>query len=137
MLDGMPPPEQVRTTVESYVELLSAGERDTWLDLFAEDATLTDPVPSEAHVGRSAIGSFWTGMTGMADRLVMRRHELHVCGNEAALVYTMILETDEGAGTAFDGVEIFTVDAEGLIVSARAYWDPSELRRIEAPDDRS
>ncbi len=134
MLDRMPTPEQVRTAVASYVELLGGGEREKWLDLFAENATLTDPVPSQAHVGRSAIESFWMGMTGVADRLVMRRHELHVCGNEAALVYTMTLETEQGAGTAFDGVEIFIVDDEGLIASARAYWDPSELRRIEPPD---
>ncbi len=136
MLDRMATPEQVRATVGAYVELLGAGERDKWVELFAEDATVIDPVPSEPHVGRAAIGAFWTGLSGMADRLTLHQHGLHVCGTEAALVYTLTLETDGGAGTKLDGVEIFTVNDEGLITSARAYWDPRELRRIDPSADR-
>lgn len=127
----MPSPEQVRATVESYVEHLGSGDKDRWLDLFTEDAALTDPFPSEPHRGRRAIESFWLGMTGMAASVVVDQHAVHVCGDEAALVYTLTLLTADGSGMAFDGVEIFTVDSDGQIVSAKAYWDPSELRRVE------
>ncbi|MDQ6837661.1 MAG: nuclear transport factor 2 family protein [Actinomycetota bacterium] len=130
----MPLPEQVRAAVESFAELLGVGDRDQWVELFAADATLTDPVPSKPHIGREAIGLFWTGLTGMADHVTLRQHHLHVCGNEAALVYTLTLGIEGGGGTAFDGVETFTVDDDGLITSARAYWDPAELREV-AQDD--
>jgi steroid delta-isomerase len=126
----MPTPEQVRAAVEAYVELLGAGDRDKWLALFDADAVMVDPVPSEPHTGREAIGSFWSGLTGMADRIHIDQHELHVCGEQAALVYTLTLATAQ-EGTAFDAVGIFTVDGDGLITSLRAYWDPAELRRVD------
>lgn len=129
MLAEMPTPEQVRATVESYVELLGAGDRDKWMELFDEDAIIVDPVPSDPHVGRKAIGSFWSGLTGMADRIRIDQHALHVCGEQAALVYTLTLATAR-EGTAFDAVAIFTVHGDGSITSVRAYWDPAQLRRV-------
>lgn len=129
----MPTPEQVRAAVESYVELFGAGNRDRWLALFAEDAVVVDPVPSEPHVGRKAIGGFWEGITSMADRVEIDQQALHICGDQAALVYSVKLANADGGGMAFDGVEVFSVDDQGLIRSVHAYWDPAELRRIELP----
>lgn len=128
----MPTPEQVRAAVDGYTEALAAGELERWLDCFATDAVVVDPVPSDPHKGRDAIAEFWAGMTGMADELRLERHATHVCGDQAAMVYTLTLLA-AGGGMAFDGVEIFTVDGDGRIVAAQAYWDPSELRRVD-PD---
>jgi steroid delta-isomerase len=130
MLAEMPTTEQVRAAVESYADLLGAGNRDKWLDLFAEDAVIVDPVPSDPHGGRDAISSFWSGLSGMADRIHVDQHALHVCGEQAALVYTLTLATAR-EGTAFDAVGIFTVGDQGLITSVRAYWNPAELRRVD------
>ena len=133
----MPTPEQVRVAVESYVELFGAGNRDRWVQLFSEDAVVVDPVPSDPHEGREAIGGFWDGITSMADHVEIDQQALHICGDHAALVYSVKLANADEGGMAFDGVEIFSVDDEGLITSAKAYWDPAELHRIDAPGEGS
>ena len=130
----MPTSDQVRAAAESHVELFGAGDQQRWVKLFAPDATLVDPVPADPHHGHDAIGEFWDGIMAMADHVEVEQHALHVCGDQAALVYSLSLTNDEGAGMAFDGVELFTVDDDGLITEARAYWDPAELRTLPAGD---
>ncbi len=128
----MTTPDQVRSAVDGYVTHFQARDRDSWLDLFAEGASLIDPVPAEPAVGRDAIGAFWDAMAGMAERFSIEARSLHVCGDQAALVYTLVAGPAEGGGVSFDGVEIFTVDDEGRISSAVAYWDPSEIHKATA-----
>jgi steroid delta-isomerase len=126
----MPSPDQVRAAVESHVELFGAGDQERWVKLFAPEATVIDPVPAEPHRGHAAIGDFYEGIMAMADRVEVEQHALHVCGDQAALVYTLTLSNGDGGGMAFDGVELFTVDDDGLITLAQAYWDPAELRTL-------
>ena len=40
----MPDAAQIRAHVDRYVELFSANDREGWLDLFAPNATMEDPV---------------------------------------------------------------------------------------------
>ncbi len=132
----MPTTDQVRAAVDAYVTAFSARERDAWLAVFAEEASVIDPVPAEPSTGRNAIGAFWDGMTSMADRIVLVQRGLHVCGDQAAMEYTLTLGPADGGGMSFKGVEIFTVDDGGLITSAVAYWDPSEIHPAEPSSER-
>lgn len=131
----MTTPEQVRAAVGSYITHFQSRSREGWLALFAEDATVIDPVPAAPAVGREAIGAFWDGMAAMAERFAIVERSLHVCGDQAALVYTLVAGPAAGGGVAFDGVEIFTVDGDGRITSAVAYWDPSEIHPVVATSD--
>ncbi|MCU4184413.1 nuclear transport factor 2 family protein [Acidiferrimicrobium sp. IK] len=124
--------DQVTAAVDGYLTHFQARDRDAWLSLFADDATLIDPVPAEPAVGRQAIGAFWDGMAAMAERFSIEQRSLHVCGDQAALVYTLVAGPRSGGGVAFDGVEIFTVGEDGRITSAVAYWDPSEIHPVAA-----
>jgi len=126
----MPSSDQVRAAVDGYVATFDSGDRSAWLALFSPDASLTDPVPADAVIGHKAIGEFWDGMMGMADRLRLESRAVHICGEEAALIYTVTAASSAGSGVSFDGVEIFTVDDDGLIVSAVAYWDPAQIRPL-------
>ena len=128
----MTTPDQVRAAVDGYIAHFEDRRRDAWLDLFADGASVIDPVPAEPAVGREAIGAFWDGMAAMAERFGLRARSLHICGDQAALVYTLTAGPANGGGVAFDGVEIFTVDGDGRITSAVAYWDPAQIRPVPA-----
>ncbi|MGH9095456.1 MAG: nuclear transport factor 2 family protein [Acidimicrobiales bacterium] len=132
----MPTADQVRAAVDAYASALEKRDRDAWLDAFTENASVIDPVPAEPNAGREAIGKFWDGMMAMAERVVVEQRGLHLCGDQAALEYTLTLGPRQGGGMAFAGVEIFTVDDDGKITSAVAYWDPSEIHPVEETPTR-
>ena len=125
----MPSPEQVRAVVDDYLASFPKGDRAAFLACFADDAKQVDPVPSPPNVGKEAIGQFWDNVATMADKMEPQLDRVHVCGDEAAVVFTMHARTGDG-GSAIDIVDIFEVNDDGKIASLRAYWDAAEIRPI-------
>ena len=54
--------------------------------------------------------------------------EIHVLGDEAAMVWT-IHAVDARGALSFSGVDVFRFDEAGLIRSVRAFWDRDALDR--------
>jgi steroid delta-isomerase len=125
----MPSPEQVRAVVDDYLAAFPKKDREAFLGCFADDAKQIDPVPSPPNIGKEAIGQFWDNIVGMADKMEPQLDRLSVCGNEAALVFTMNARTGDGGG-AIDIVDILEVNDDGKISSLRAYWDPAAMRPL-------
>ena len=125
----MPSPEQVRAVVDDYLASFPKKDRDAFLACFADRATQVDPVPSPPNVGKEAIGQFWDNIIGMADTLEPQLDRVSVCGNQAAVVFTMKARSGE-SGSAIDIVDIFEVDDDGKIASLHAYWDPAAMRPL-------
>jgi steroid delta-isomerase len=64
-------PDAIRTTIDAYVAHMSHGDREQWLGLFADGATVEDPVGTPRHEGREAIGGFFDLVQGLADRVTL------------------------------------------------------------------
>jgi steroid Delta-isomerase len=125
----VPSPEQVRAVVDDYLTSFHRRDREAFLACFADDATQVDPVPSPPNVGKEAIGQFWDNIVAMADSLEPHVDRVVVCGNQAAVVFTMNARTGDD-GSAIDIVDIFEVDDDGKIASSNAYWDPAAIRPL-------
>ena len=116
----------IRSTIERYCATFS-DDRDGWLALFADDATVEDPVGSEVQRGKDAIGAFWDASHGLADRITLTPSSyVKVAGNEAAFAMDARMET----GNDVNGmgiIDVMTFDDSGKITSQRAYWDFSDV----------
>jgi steroid delta-isomerase len=51
----MATPEQIRKTIDAYVDALARSDPDAWVGVFAPDAVQIDPVGTPPNVGRDAI----------------------------------------------------------------------------------
>jgi len=122
-------PEQIRKTLDAYVDALARADRDAWVELFAPDAVQIDPVGTPPNVGHEAIRAFWDGAMGVADTIVFDVHHLHVCGDEAAMVFTGTVRIGDG-GVVFEAVDIIEFDDAGRITQLRAYWDAGAMRPL-------
>jgi len=60
-------PEHAQQVIETYCKAESAKDRDTWLSLFAPDATHEDPVGAPVNRGIEAIGAFFDAGAGQMD----------------------------------------------------------------------
>jgi steroid Delta-isomerase len=120
----MPSPEQVQAAVDAYVAAYGKNDRDAFLDAFADDGVIVDPVGTPPHAGREARGAFWDTVHQMTERMMFDVKDVVVCGSEAAMVFRVQAGTGD-TEMVMDVVDIFEVDDDGKISSMRAYWDMS------------
>ena len=124
----MPTSEQLEQTVHAYIDAMQSGNRAAFLAQFAADAVTQDPVPGPLNQGPDAIAAWWDGMIAPMEKIAFEVHDLHLCGDQAAMIWTITATPPGGAGSIqMKGVDIFTVADDGKIRSMYAYWDPSKI----------
>ncbi|MHA0288668.1 nuclear transport factor 2 family protein [Mycobacterium sp. C3-094] len=119
-------PEVLQGFVQRYLDTVGAGNAENVAALYAEDATLEDPVGGgEVHIGRRAIAGFYKGMEGDHDittELLMFR----AGGHEAAFVFAI----NVGGAMRIEPIEVMTFDGDGLITSMKAYWGQENITAL-------
>ena len=125
----MPTPEQIRATVDAYVDAYRRNDRQAAIDCFHPNAVWHDPVGQPPHLGHAGIGEFWDQTRKLASAIELSPTAVYVCGDEAAMVFD-ILTTIGDAKLTMQAVETFRVDDDGLVTEARAYWDAAEMRPV-------
>ena len=118
--------ERIRMTVHKYLAAVAGGSADDISALYAEDATLEDPVGSEPRVGRAAITEFYRGLeaTHNATELLT----LRISGSNAAFHFRVT--TQAGDKTyEIEPIDVMTFDESGHITGMRAFWGPSDMRQ--------
>ena len=120
----MPTPEDNAATVKRYLELAAKGDADAVAELYADDATVEDPVGSEVHIGRPAIRRFYDALPtngAQADVVTLR-----ALGNEAAFHWSLTIDLGENK-MSIDIISVMTFNGEGQIASMKAYWGPDNV----------
>src|SRR2546429_9711086 len=82
--EPMPSPEQVQAAVDAYVAAYQENDRDAFLDAFATDGVIIDPVGTPPHPGRDARGAFWDPAHQLPERIPFDVKDGTVCGTEPA-----------------------------------------------------
>jgi steroid Delta-isomerase len=123
----MADPAEIEATIERYWATFSAGDRDGWLALFADDATIEDPVGTPLREGTEAIGAFFDQSQQMTDRITLEGCTVQVCGHEAAF-HMQIRPVIGGSEYRLDAIDVMTFDDEARITSMRAFFDPAKMR---------
>lgn len=121
----MPTADQLRATVDAYVDAYARDDRDAFLALWAPDGVLEDPVGTPAHVGIEAIAAFWDGARALAERIELLPERIHVGGDQVAMVFEIRAYTADG-GLVIKAVDVMRCDDEGRLVGVAAYWDMAE-----------
>jgi len=119
----MPEPKKIRETLESYLQGWRSGNREEWLSLFTEDATLTDPVGTPANEGKAAISEFWDRIHTLPMSFEPDAERIVVCENESMMVFTMVSRAESGVGMSINIVNTFVHSDDGRITQLKAYWD--------------
>lgn len=123
----MPDPATIRATIDEYLARFSAGDRDGWLALWADDATMEDPVGSPLRRGRDEIGAFYDEGARAADSVELRlAGAVIVVGNEASFPFE-VRPVVGGVTMILPVIDVMTFDDDARITSQRAFVDFSML----------
>ncbi len=121
----MPAPDEIRTAMQSYIKFLTESDLDGIMGLYAEDATVEDPVGGPVQRGTDAIRSFYGA--AIPNLKVELTGPIRVAGNECAM--PMLAEIDLGdRAMLMDVIDVMKFDDEGKLVSMRAFWNPADMR---------
>lgn len=121
----MPTPEQVRTAVDRHFARWNARDRNGWIANFAENVVFNDPVGAPPKHGRAAAEKSWDNSWTDGQEWTLKPTRIIVCANQAAVT----LEnhgTVGGQRFVMHGIEIWTVDDDGLVKEVHAYFQPPD-----------
>jgi steroid Delta-isomerase len=122
----VPTSDQLRALIATYVSTLNTRDPQAIAALFAEDAVQADPASNPPNVGRDAIEAFFTGSIGASEEWTFSAPTVHTCGDQVAFNFQIMVESS-GTTMTISGIEVFTVNDDGLIASVNAYWDEADL----------
>ena len=121
--------EHVESMVHRYLELVASGTGDEIAALYADDATVEDPVGGgEVHIGRHAIAGFYRNIESIPRETEMLA--LRVCGHEAAFMFSITVGAGEGARMRIEPIDVMQFNADGQIATMKAYWSPANVSTV-------
>ena len=127
----------LRDRVNTSLSTVRAARKRDWLELFAADAVIEDPVGQSSfdpaglgHRGIHAIGRFWDEVIARNKAFDYIVTQSHVCGNEVASVAQFAIVTAAGLPWTLDLVIIHRFDSNQKMLHLRKCTDPSLLEML-------
>lgn len=123
-----------RLASQRSVAAVQAKDKQAWLDLWAEDGCVEDPVgvsfidpTGKGFRGPERREEFWDKNIGPTDSIVFDLHDSFAAGNEVANVATITITVGGSTQTRCEGVFVYGVDDEGKLLSLRAFWETDRM----------
>lgn len=119
--------EQIQTIMARYLELVSRGDVDAILALYARDAIVEDPVGQPPHIGHHAIDAFYRqGLGEMKVRAELQGPIRATDSGWGAMPFRVTV-TNADPVTRIDVIDVMEFDDGGRIKSMKAYWGEQNL----------
>lgn len=120
--------EKKAAAVNAYVELLTSGTAEQIVDLYADGATVEDPIGAPIRSTREELIEFYSIITNLDSRDATLKW-VKIAGDTAVFEFTLVTGT---AGMSFEitPVDIMVFNEDGKIVSMRAVWEQSDLKQL-------
>ena len=117
-------PEKIREVIEQYVTRVATGTTDQIMELFADGATVEDPVGSGVRATPEAIREFYAVLEGLeqAGEVLSAR----IAGDQAAFLFELRTRSGEQTFTLAP-IDVMTFDEDAKITSMKAYWSDGDM----------
>ena len=129
---------KMAAAVQGYFTHFNAGNVEGVVALYADTATVEDPVGTPKKVGKAEILEFYT-MAIKSNSQLEQIGTTRIAANEAAFAFTVhvgaltkentSVDVDLPEGEMkIDVIDIFKFDDNGKVTKMRAYWGPTNIR---------
>lgn len=116
--------DDTTNAVRRYLEEVAAGTGRSIAALYAEGATVEDPVGSDPHRGTEAIAAFYAAIE-QAERST-ELLAIRVAGGSAAFHFRVTTKV-AGQTVVVEPIDVMTFDGDLLITSMQAFWSPDDM----------
>lgn len=121
----------MKQAMQAYIDAFNHSDWEGIVSLYADDATVEDPVGQGLINGRADIAAFYQRSieTGARLRLAAPIRASH--GDEAAMAFDVELTMPSGRAV-IRVIDVMRFDESGRFSSMRAYWGQSDMEGLEA-----
>ena len=114
--------ERAEEIFSTYLACHARNDRAGVMALFAADAVVEDPVGSPVHEGFEAIEAFYARTHERNGTMRIERVGALLVGGDELTAHVRAVLDAPGAPPAMDVIYVIRVDAEGQILSLRAWY---------------
>jgi len=122
----MPTVEQMTAAVDAYVAGFAAGDVEAIVALFADEATVEDPVGTPLKHGREEIRAFYAASVATGARLELLG-DPRCAADYVAFPFAVKLEWG-GKRSVIEVIDTFRIDDAGKITEMRAFFGPANMK---------
>lgn len=119
--------EAIEKVVVAYYNNMAAMNAAGWMESFADDAVICDPVDKPPMNAYSDGEKFFALLAKFYDKLEVSPDHIFVAGNGAAAKWTMRAIAKNGKTASSEGITVFEMNSEGLIQKLSSYWDEAAM----------
>lgn len=120
--------QQMKQALQAYIDLYNKDDLEGVVGLYADDATVEDPVGSPLKTGKQAIREFYKYAMTTGARLTLAAPIRASHGNSAAMAFDVKLTMAEGR-LLIRVIDVMTFNEAGKFASMKAYWGPSDMEK--------
>lgn len=120
----MPDQTAMKAAMLRYIEAFNAEDAEQVCALYADDATIEDPVGAPPIQGKAAIRAFYDNAVATGAKLSLAAPVRGSHGDAAAMAFAVDLPAQ---GLRIHVIDVMTFDAAGKFASMRAYWGPEDM----------
>jgi steroid delta-isomerase len=125
----------VAAVVARFYAAVRSKDVEAWVALFAADAAAADPVGTPVHRGHEGLRAYLSGILKQFETFGLAENAVYCVPGGAAVKWTGVARGKNGRDVAFEGIDVFEMDAHGLIRSLSGYWNAAPV--LEAISTRS
>jgi len=118
--------EHASSVCDAYLKSLVDSDVEGVMALYADDATVEDPVGTPMKSGVAALREFYTVACQSVTQAEMRGAP-RLAGNEVAFPFQITIGTGQQA-MVMEIIDVFRFNDEGKVVAMRAFWGKENMR---------
>lgn len=118
--------QAMKAAMQAYIDHFNAADLEGLVALYADDATVEDPVGTPPREGRAAITEFYRMALQTGARLQLAAPIRASHANAAAMAFDVQLTMPEGP-SEIRVIDVMTFNDAGKFQSMQAYWGPSDM----------
>ncbi|MFT4200342.1 nuclear transport factor 2 family protein [Gordonia sp. (in: high G+C Gram-positive bacteria)] len=119
----------INSVVDSYIDLLTDGTPEQIADLYAEGASVEDPIGAPLRSTRDELVEFYGLICNLDEHKATLKWK-KVVGDTAVFEFHLFTKAGD-SGFEIQPVDIMVFDENGKIKSMRAVWDPAtDLKQV-------
>lgn len=122
--------QKMKEGMQAYIDGFNRDDLDAVVGLYADDATVEDPVGKPVIAGKQKIRDFYKYAMTTGARLSLAAPIRASHGNSAAMAFDVKLKY-EGRNMIIHVVDVMTFDDAGKFSSMRAFWGPGDMEMVQ------
>ncbi len=126
----MPDNDAMKATMRTYVERLNAGDLEGVMALYADNATVEDPVGTDVRRGTVEIRAFYEMAIASGAKLTIVGVQSGSSSDYAAMPVVVDLAQPGMPKMRINVIETMRFDAAGKVVEMRAYWGNEDMTMV-------